>query len=79
MSDYCGKCFYDVRDATGARACPFNALYWDFMERHAERFAGNQRMSMPLRNLDRMDPEKLAAIRARAAAFLAEMDRGELV
>jgi len=79
MSDYCAKCFYDVRDATGPRACPFNALYWDFMARHAERFAGNQRMSMPIRNLERMEPAKLAAIRARAAAFLAAMDQGELV
>ncbi len=79
MSDYCGKCFYDVRDATGPRACPFNALYWDFMARHADRFAGNQRMSMPLRNLARMDPARVAAIRSRAASFLEAMDSGELV
>ncbi len=79
MSDYCGKCSYDVRDATGPRACPFNALYWDFMARHAERFAGNQRMAMPLRNLQRMAPDRIAAIRARAAAFLSAMDQGEMV
>jgi deoxyribodipyrimidine photolyase-related protein len=79
MSDYCAGCHYDVKDATGERGCPFNALYWDFMARHAARFAGNQRMAMPLRNLDRMAPERVAALRARAAGFLAAMDAGEPV
>jgi deoxyribodipyrimidine photolyase-related protein len=79
MSDYCGACAYDVRDAAGPRACPFNALYWDFMARHAERFAANQRMSMPLRNMERMPPDRLRAVRARAAAFLTAMDAGEPV
>jgi deoxyribodipyrimidine photolyase-related protein len=79
MSDYCGRCHYDVRDATGDRACPFNALYWDFVARHAGRFAANPRMAMPLRNLARMDPERLAAIRRRAQVVLETMERGETV
>jgi deoxyribodipyrimidine photolyase-related protein len=76
MSDYCGGCAYDVKQATGARACPFNFLYWDFIARHEQRFAANVRMAMPLRNWQRMAPERRDAIRARAAAFLAEMDAG---
>ncbi len=79
MSDYCGGCHYDVRDATGDRACPFNALYWDFIARHARRFAANTRMAMPVRSLERMGEAKRAAIRARAARFLAAMDAGEPV
>ncbi len=71
MSDHCGRCAHDVGDATGERACPFNFLYWDFMARHRERFAGNARMAMPMRNLERMPAARLAPIRARAAAFLA--------
>jgi deoxyribodipyrimidine photolyase-related protein len=74
MSDYCGGCAYDVKQATGKRACPFNFLYWDFIARHEERFGGNVRMAMPLRNLQRMAPERREAIRARAREFLAEMD-----
>jgi deoxyribodipyrimidine photolyase-related protein len=70
MSDYCGGCAHDVKDATGERACPFNYLYWDFVARHAERFSGNPRMAMPLNNLRKMDAQKLAAMRAKAAAFL---------
>ena len=79
MSDYCGACHYDVRDAAGARGCPFNALYWDFIARHARRFAGNTRMALPLRSLERMDAAKRTAIRARAAAFLAAMDAEAVV
>ena len=79
MSDYCRKCHYDVKDATGERACPFNALYWDFMARHKDRFAGNNRMAMPLRTLEKMDPDRVAKLRARAAGFLAAMDAGEVV
>lgn len=73
MSDYCRHCAHDVRDATGERACPFNFLYWDFIARHAERFARNPRMAMPLRSLARMDPGKLAAMRAKAQAFLSNL------
>lgn len=78
MSDYCGHCAYDVTKSHGKKACPFNFLYWDFIARHAERFAANPRMAMPVRTLERMDPEKRAAIRADAAAFLAALDAGAL-
>ena len=74
MSDYCGGCAHDPRQATGPRACPFNALYWDFIARHAGRFATNPRMAMPLRTLAKMDPRKVAAMRAEAARFLATLD-----
>lgn len=70
MSDYCRGCAFDVKSATGEDACPFNYLYWDFIARHAGRFAANPRMAMPLRTLEKMDPKRLAAMRAQAAAFL---------
>ena len=79
MSDYCRGCHYDVKDAVGERGCPFNALYWDFMARHRDHFANNNRMAMPLRTLEKMDPGRVAALRGRAADFLARMDAGELV
>jgi len=79
MSDYCRGCAYDVKVAVGEEACPFNALYWDFIARHGERFANNPRMAMPVRTLAKMDPTRVTAIRARAAQFLAKMDAGETV
>jgi deoxyribodipyrimidine photolyase-related protein len=59
-----------VRDAVGSNACPFNFLYWDFFARHETTLGGNPRLAMPLRTLARMAPEKRAAMRANAAAFL---------
>ena len=79
MSDYCGDCFYDVKDATGERSCPFNALYWDFIARNQDRFAGNIRMAMPLATLAKMAPARVQALRARAERFLHAMDQGEPV
>ncbi len=79
MSDFCGACAYDVKDATGENACPFNALYWDFIDRHVDRFAGNNRMAMPLMGLKKMLQAKRAALKARAATFLEALDQGEFV
>ncbi|WP_419897965.1 cryptochrome/photolyase family protein [Roseomonas sp. USHLN139] len=70
MSDYCRHCAYDVKAQTGKDACPFNFLYWDFIARHAERWAGNARMSLPLRNLEKMDAAKLEQMRRQARDFL---------
>ncbi len=79
MSDYCKACRYDVRDAVGPNACPFNFLYWDFFARHEKALAANTRVAMPIRSLARMDAGKVAAMRRNAAAFLASMDAGEVV
>jgi deoxyribodipyrimidine photolyase-related protein len=70
MSDYCAGCAYDVKDAVGERACPFNYLYWDFMARNRETLGGNNRLAMPMRTLERMDPARVLAMRGRAATFL---------
>ncbi|MCS6890881.1 MAG: cryptochrome/photolyase family protein [Rhodovarius sp.] len=70
MSDYCRGCAHDVKAAVGPRACPFNFLYWDFIARHRDQLAANPRMAMPLRTLARMDPARVAAMRAQAARFL---------
>lgn len=73
MSDYCRSCAFDVKQATGPKACPFNYLYWDFIARHASRFAGNVRMAMPLRTWEKMQPARRDAIRRDAADFLASL------
>ena len=70
MSDHCGHCRYDVKQKTGADACPFNALYWDFLARHEGRFRRNRRMANMYGTWDRMTPDQRTAYRASAAAFL---------
>ena len=74
MSDYCRGCRYRPKERTGADACPFTTLYWDFLARHAERFARNPRMAMPLKNLQRFSAEERAAISQRAAQVLERLD-----
>ncbi len=70
MSNYCDGCRYRSDRRTGEGACPFNFLYWDFLARHRDVFGRNRRMTFPMRNLDRMDDEEMARIRAQAADFL---------
>jgi deoxyribodipyrimidine photolyase-related protein len=79
MSDYCRGCRYDVKASVGEKACPFNALYWDFIARHADRFGANPRMAMPARTWAKMTDAKQAGLRDQAAGFLSRMDAGELV
>ncbi|MCA3733855.1 MAG: cryptochrome/photolyase family protein [Phenylobacterium sp.] len=73
MSDYCNGCAYDVKARSGAGACPFNRLYWDFIDRHATRFASNPRMAQSVRTLERMGEDRRRELRADAAACLAEL------
>ncbi len=74
MSDYCGRCRYDVKARTGPDACPFNALYWDFLDRHAARLRTNPRMRNMYRTWDRMDDAAKAEVRNSARTFLDSLE-----
>lgn len=67
MSDYCKGCHYNYRERTGEKACPFNALYWDFLDRHRENLGNNFRMAFMYKTWDRYSGEDKAAILERAA------------
>jgi deoxyribodipyrimidine photolyase-related protein len=79
MSDHCASCHYKVKDKTGPGACPFNLLYWHFLDRHRDRFRANPRMGQIYANWDRMDEGKKALILAEASDWLARMEAGEAV
>ncbi len=66
MSDYCKGCHYDKKLREGDKACPFNALYWDFFARNRTSLRGNHRLGMVYRQLEKMDPEVLTALRIKA-------------
>lgn len=78
MSNYCEKCKYDPNEMTGETACPFNALYWDFLVRHEAEFRGNPRMTYAFSTWDKFPPEKQKAIRKQAALNLKKMEKGSL-
>ncbi|CTQ32155.1 cryptochrome/photolyase family protein [Jannaschia rubra] len=79
MSDYCKSCTYAVTKKVGENACPFNMLYWDFLDRHRDRFDGNPRMAQMYRTWDRMDADHRKAVLDGAAGVLARLDAGERV
>ena len=78
MSNYCQQCKYDPDEMTGEKACPFNALYWDFLVRHQDKFRGNPRMPYVFSTWNKFAPEKQKAIRTRASETLNEMVKGKL-
>ena len=78
MSTFCGNCRYDPAKAVGEAACPFNALYWDFVARHRDRFSRNARMPYVYATWDRMTPDKQQALRQTAATHLVAMREGRL-
>jgi len=77
MSDHCGDCVYDPDETTGERACPFNALYWDFLARHEDRLRSNHRMGLVYSHLDDKRGDELDEIRERAETVRERVaDRG---
>ena len=74
MSNYCGSCHYNVKEKLSEKACPFNSLYWHFLDEKKQHFANNQRMSMMLALLRKMKPEELAATKEKAISILEDME-----
>ncbi|MDX2262751.1 MAG: cryptochrome/photolyase family protein [Gemmatimonadales bacterium] len=72
MSDHCGGCRYDPTLRTGPTACPFNYLYWSFLDdiRQGTLDVG-QRMALVLKALERVPPAELAAMREERERFVA--------
>lgn len=74
MSDYCKGCRYDPKHAVGANACPFNSLYWHFLERHRSRLQKNPRMAVVYKSWDGMAEGKRTALVDKAADILERLD-----
>ena len=70
MSDYCKSCRFDVKKRVGDDACPFNALYWDFIARHLQRFSRNPRMAPICKSYERFSDNDKQAVTRQAGTFL---------
>lgn len=74
MGNYCKDCHYKVSKKTEEDACPFNALYWNFLDEKQEHFKDNQRMNMMMSTLHKMDKDKLKALKKRANDIIKSPD-----
>ncbi|WP_018139985.1 cryptochrome/photolyase family protein [Thioalkalivibrio sp. ALJ7] len=79
MSNYCRHCPFDPAEALGESACPFTTLYWDFLARHQDRFARHPRTALQWKHLEKMDPDRLRAIRERAGTIRDILKRGDRI
>jgi deoxyribodipyrimidine photolyase-related protein len=70
MSDYCKGCTYEPKQRTGAEACPFNTLYWNFLIENESALRANPRLGPAVLGLNRVGEEERALIRIEAAQRL---------
>jgi deoxyribodipyrimidine photolyase-related protein len=76
MTQSCKGCKYDPKKRVGEDACPFTTLYWDFLDRHRDRFVKNHRMSQQIFGLNRLSD--LPELRERAQDVLSGLDLGSI-
>ena len=74
MSNYCKGCVYDKKQRVGENACPFNSLYWNFLDDKRAELKGNNRMGMMYNLLGKINPEDLAQIKERAYQIMENPD-----
>ncbi|HEX8400408.1 MAG TPA: cryptochrome/photolyase family protein [Allosphingosinicella sp.] len=74
MSDYCPPCRYDPTKRVGEDACPFNALYWNFLDRNRDRLDGNPRLRNIYRTWDRFGDDTKRETLAQARRTLDWID-----
>jgi deoxyribodipyrimidine photolyase-related protein len=75
MSDFCKQCRFDVRQKSGADACPFNYLYWAFLMRNQKRLQANPRLTMAYRQLKAMPATRKRQILLDARRFAEVISR----
>ncbi|WP_452222642.1 cryptochrome/photolyase family protein [Lacinutrix chionoecetis] len=75
MSNYCEGCHYNKNTKIGETACPFNSLYWNFLDDKRALLSTNFRMKMMYSVLDKMTPESLHDIKKRAEKIISNPDR----
>jgi deoxyribodipyrimidine photolyase-related protein len=74
MSDYCRNCYYSYDKKVGEKACPFNSLYWNFFDQHAEKLRSNPRLGMMLNVWNKMTNDDRTAILLQASSYLEQIE-----
>ncbi len=74
QGNHCKQCAYNPAKTTGEGACPYNSLYWHFIDRHLEGLRANPRMGLVVRNWERRAEEDREAVIAWAEQVLDRLD-----
>ena len=74
MSNYCVGCRYKVAQKTGPNACPFNPLYWHFMDANRLALERNHRIGRIYATWDRMSEAKRREYLDTAEKFLDSLE-----
>jgi len=74
MSNYCTGCYYNHKKKVEEDACPFNSLYWNFLDNKREQLNSNFRMKMMYSLLNKMNSENLQNIKRRAQHIIENQD-----
>jgi deoxyribodipyrimidine photolyase-related protein len=75
MSNYCKNCAYLIKEKSGASACPFNYLYWNFLLENKDVLSNNHRMNMIFSILNKFSSEKIAQIKHDSKIFLTKISQ----
>lgn len=74
MSNYCNGCYYNKNKKIEDDACPFNSLYWNFLDDKRALLGNNFRMGMMYNLLDKMKPEDFRKIKEKAQHIIEHQD-----
>lgn len=74
MSNYCTGCTYAKNLRTSDKACPFNSLYWHFLDEKRDKLQKNIRMKMMYALLNKIPSHEIAEIKARALKIIENPD-----
>ena len=74
MSNFCNGCKYKPEVKTGAEACPYTTLYWNFLIKHYDEFAHNPRTALMVKHVERFSQDEKEAISAMATARLVNLN-----
>lgn len=75
MSNYCSSCEYSITKKTGEKACPFNYLYWNFVDEQREAFEVSGRNSFMVNMYDKKSDEDKKEIKQSTNHFLSQLKR----
>ncbi|WGL59812.1 cryptochrome/photolyase family protein [Pigmentibacter sp. JX0631] len=78
MSNFCMNCFYNSKETVGVNSCPFNSLYWNFINKNKNKFQENPRMSLIIKSWENFSDDKKKTIILRAEKILNLMENNDL-